>query len=72
MKKFKVTVAFNKEASDYAEENGMVAAKKEAKSNGEGWNVETFNFKTKEERDAFCKGMDLVSGYDCPYWEKNK
>lgn len=68
--KFKLFVAFNREASDYLEEHGIAATIKRAeKAENEGedtWAIETLTFNTAEERDCYLRGMGDANGWESP------
>ncbi len=56
-------IAWDKEARDYAEENGI---KKRHKSGKGMWSEAYFN--TEAERNAYAKGIDDGAGWDSPEW----
>jgi hypothetical protein len=70
-KKYNVNVAFNREAVDYAEENGWEALF-ENKLNDENFVFEKVSFDTEAERNAYCKGINDSMGWIEPYFEIKK
>ena len=60
MTKVKVYVAWEKENSDKLHESGKISLNK----------IQTYEFDTQGEVDAFCKGIDAATGWDEPMWVK--
>lgn len=69
-KKFKLFVAFNREASDYLEQHDIAATIKRAEEianeDGDNFAIETLEFNTAEERECYIRGVNDSNGWDCP------
>jgi hypothetical protein len=68
-KRYQVIVAWNREASWYAEEHTLKTALRKSRQKNSDFTMGVYTFNTEEEANAFRMGIEEGNGWDRPHYE---